>query len=210
MIDDTPMQRLLAELRRQGIHNETVLTAMGKVPREAFVVDALKANAYENGPLPIGMGQTISQPYVVAMMTDALHVDRRMKVLEIGTGSGYQAAVLAKLCRRVYSVERHTDLLRTADKLFPALGIYNVTTRLGDGRKGWAEQAPFQRIIVTAAAPDIPPDLVAQLGVGGIMIIPVGTNPSTQELLKITRTESGLQIATLAPVKFVPLVEGVA
>lgn len=209
MTDVSPMQRLLTELRQQGIKNEAVLTAMAKVPREAFIVDALKANAYENGPLPIGMGQTISQPFVVALMTEALHVDRRMKVLEIGTGSGYQAAVLAKLCRRVYSIERHTKLLRTADKLFPSLGIYNITTRLGDGRKGWSEQAPFQRIIVTAAAPDIPPDLVAQLGVGGIMVIPVGENPVEQELLKITRTASGLQIDSLASVKFVPLVEGV-
>ena len=173
------MQRLIAELRQSGITDEKVLAAIGAVDRERFVPAPFAERAWENTALPISFGQTISQPLVVASMTEALRVGPRMKVLEIGTGSGYQAAVLAKLARRVYSIERFKPLSKEAERLLIELGIYNVVCDVGDGSKGWPGQAPFDRIIVTAAAEERPQALIDQLAVGGILIVPVGRDPTT-------------------------------
>lgn len=200
--------RLLMELRRQGISDTRTLGAIERVPRDVFVAEPFLDQAYENTALPIACGQTVSQPLVVAMMTQALAVTDRMKVLEVGTGSGYQAAVLAQLCRRVYTIERHKPLLRQAEERFKRLRIHNITSKIGDGSRGWPEQAPFERIMVTAAAHDIPPALVEQLAIGGIMVLPMGD--FDQDLIKVTKTEHGLDIEHLGGVRFVPLVEGVA
>lgn len=200
--------RLLMELRRQGISDTRTLGAIERVPRDVFVAEPFLDQAYENTALPIACGQTVSQPLVVAMMTQALAVNDRMKVLEVGTGSGYQAAVLAQLCRRVYTIERHKPLLRQAEERFKRLRIHNITSKIGDGSRGWPEQAPFERIMVTAAAHDIPPALVEQLAIGGIMVLPMGD--FDQDLIKVTKTEHGLDIEHLGGVRFVPLVEGVA
>ncbi|MBL4864560.1 MAG: protein-L-isoaspartate(D-aspartate) O-methyltransferase [Rhodobiaceae bacterium] len=204
--------RLIMALRRQGIRDARVLSAIERVAREAFITGAFQEQAYDDHALPIECGQTISQPYVVAFMTEKLEVGDRMKVLEIGTGSGYQAAVLAQLCRRVYTIERYRTLLDDAVKRFASLGYHNVTAMVGDGGKGWPEQAPFDRIIVTAAAPEIPLELVNQLKIGGIMVVPVDVNAGRdgQQLVKLTRTEEGIDREDLLPVRFVPLVEGVA
>ena len=202
--------RLIMELRKEGIADTEVLSAIERVPRECFVLAGFEDQAYANTALPIEQGQTISQPYVVAFMTHALEVGKRMKVLEIGTGSGYQAAVLSKLCRRVYTVERYPSLLRTAEKRFHDLGLHNITTRLGDGAKGWPDQAPFPRIIVTAAADEAPPALLAQLDVGGVMVAPIEGKSRGQQVVRVRRTETGYESETLLPVRFVPLVEDVA
>jgi protein-L-isoaspartate(D-aspartate) O-methyltransferase len=202
------MQRLIAELRQSGIADEAVLAAIGAVDRERFVSAPFAERAWENTALPISFGQTISQPLVVAAMTEALRVGPRMKVLEIGTGSGYQAAVLAKLARRVYSIERFKPLSKEAERLLLNLGIYNVVCDVGDGSKGWPGQAPFDRIIVTAAAEERPQALIDQLAVGGILIVPVGRDPTAQVVERIVKSESGLQRDTLMPVRFVPLVTG--
>jgi protein-L-isoaspartate(D-aspartate) O-methyltransferase len=198
--------RLLMQLRRAGIAETDVLSAIERIPREVFVPKAFEDQAYENTALPIGKGQTLSQPEVVAVMTQALAVDRRLKVLEVGTGSGYQAAVLSRLCRRLYTIERHKELLEDAEARFLKLRLHNITTRVGDGAEGWPEQAPFSRIIVTAAAAQVPGALIDQLGPGGIMVVPVGRRSGVQELLRLTRTESGVQEENLGPVRFVPLV----
>lgn len=206
---DPRVIRLLMELRRQGIADTRVLAAIEKVPRDLFVAAPFLDQAYENHALPIACGQTVSQPYIVALMTEALEVSDRTKVLEIGTGSGYQSAVLAQLCRRVYTIERHKPLLAEAEQRFKTLRIHNITTRLGDGSRGWPEQAPFERIMVTAAAHDIPPVLVEQLKVGGIMVLPVGDIASgAQDLVRVVRLADGIDIQHLGPVRFVPLVEG--
>jgi protein-L-isoaspartate(D-aspartate) O-methyltransferase len=202
------MQRLLAELRTQGISDEAVLAAIGAVDREKFVSGTFTERAWENTALPIAFGQTISQPLVVAAMTEALRVGSRMKVLEIGTGSGYQAAVLAKLARRIYSIERFRPLSREAERRLLDCGIYNVVCDIGDGSKGWPQQAPFDRIIVTAAAEERPQALIDQLAVGGILIVPVGRDPTSQVIERIVKSERGLQRDTLMPVRFVPLVAG--
>ncbi|MGC2854083.1 protein-L-isoaspartate(D-aspartate) O-methyltransferase [Novispirillum sp. DQ9] len=209
MSEDERWARLIMDLRQAGMTDLRVLEALERVPRDAFVEPSLLGDAYDNRALPIGCGQTISQPLVVGLMTQALEVGERMKVLEIGTGSGYQAAVLSRLCRRVYSIERHRDLWLTAQRRFAALGIHNVTTQLGDGWKGWPEQAPFDRIIVTAAASEIPDALKDQLVVGGIMVIPVGAEYETQELLQVRKTEKGLDVRPMFPVRFVPMLHGV-
>ena len=200
--------RLIMELRRQGITDARVLGAIERVPREAFVPETFRDQAYENTALPIGRDQTISQPAVVAFMTQELKIDDRMRVLEIGTGSGYQAAVLAKLCRRVYSIERHRELLADAEAKFHELRINNVTTRHGDGTKGWPEQAPLDRIIVTAAAArDVPQALLDQLAPDGIMIAPMGDNARDQHLFRFMFGEDGiLNREKLWPVRFVPLI----
>jgi protein-L-isoaspartate(D-aspartate) O-methyltransferase len=200
--------RLLMELRRGGIGDARVLGALERIPRELFVPATFADQAYENVALPIGNGQTVSQPLVVAHMTEALEVGPRHKVLEIGTGSGYQTAVLAKLCRRVYSIERHRELLREAEQRLAKLRIHNVTLRFGDGTKGWPEQAPFDRIIVTAAAPELPAVLADSLTIGGILIAPVGEDRREQQLLRIRRSETGLTTEELGAVRFVPLVAG--
>jgi protein-L-isoaspartate(D-aspartate) O-methyltransferase len=202
------MVRLLMELRGLGVTDSRVLGAMERVPRDAFVPAAFRDQAWENVALPIGQAQTISQPLVVALMTQALEVGERHKVLEIGTGSGYQAAILAKLCRRVFTIERHRALLREAEKRFAELKLHNVTTRFGDGSKGWPEQQPFDRIIVTAAAPAVPQVLIDSLTEGGILVAPVGEERRDQQLLRIGRTKDGVVTEDLGPVRFVPLVEG--
>jgi protein-L-isoaspartate(D-aspartate) O-methyltransferase len=200
--------RLIMELRRAGIADQRVLSAIERVPREKFVPPTFLDQAYENVALPIGHGQTISQPYVVALMTEALELGERHKVFEVGTGSGYQTAVLARLCRRVFSIERHRALLREAEQRLAALRIHNVTLRFGDGSKGWPEQAPFDRIIVTAAAPDFPTKLVDSLVPGGILVAPVGEDRRDQQLVRVRRTETGFDTEALGAVRFVPLVAG--
>lgn len=198
------------DLRRQGITDQRVLSAMERVPRDMFVPSTLTAHAYDNNALPIECGQTISQPFVVAFMTQALAVTDRSKVLEIGTGSGYQAAVLSRLCRRVYSIERYRTLLKDAEARFKALGITNITAMVGDGTRGWPEQAPFDRIIVTAAADEVPETLVSQLKIGGILVVPVSSGYDIQTLVRIIRQDDGYEREDLVPVRFVPLVSGIA
>jgi len=203
--------RLIMKLRKAGIHDTNVLAAIERVPREAFIPPMFHDQAYEDTALPIGRGQTISQPLVVASMTQSLQLNDRHKVLEIGTGSGYQAAILAKLCRRVYSIERHKPLLETAEQRLYALRIRNITCKAGDGMKGWVEQAPFDRIIVTAAAAAEPPQaLLDQMSVGGIMIIPMGRDKSSQFIYRIIRHEEGYSCEQMMPVRFVPLLPEVA
>ncbi|MAL80166.1 MAG: protein-L-isoaspartate O-methyltransferase [Sneathiella sp.] len=212
-MNDNPAQkiRLIMELRRQGISNTDVLSAVERVPRDVFVPPTFRDRAYENIALPIASGQTISQPYIVAYMTQLLNLDKRRKVLEIGTGSGYQTAILARLSRRVYSIERYRNLLETAEKAFEELKITNITARVGDGYKGWPEQAPFDRILVTAAAEEVPQALIDQLAPDGIMVLPVGRDSTSQHILRITRDEAGnLSEEVLLPVRFVPMVQGVA
>jgi protein-L-isoaspartate(D-aspartate) O-methyltransferase len=199
--------RLVMKLRRSGIRDATVLSAMEAIPRDLFVEEMFVEHAYDDTALPINCGQTISQPTIVARMTEALLLKPRMKVLEIGTGSGYQAAILAKLSRMVYTIERHRDLLAVAEQRFLHLRITNIVTKRGDGSKGWKEAAPFERIIVTAAADNIPGKLVDQLAVGGVMVIPVGENVAQQELLRLTKSEDGKTLTeTLMDVRFVPLI----
>jgi len=199
---------LIMQLRRRGIRDTGVLRAIERVPREMFVDPAFAGHAYQDIALPIECGQTISQPYVVAFMTEKLELDRTHKVLEIGTGSGYQAAVLSHLCRRVYTVERWRELQKSADRRFAALGITNVTAIIGDGWLGWPPQAPFDRIIVTAAAAEAPAALVEQLKVGGRMIIPLGEDRDRQSLVQIEKSADGLTKASVLPVRFVPLMRG--
>jgi protein-L-isoaspartate(D-aspartate) O-methyltransferase len=202
--------RLIMELRQNGIADHRVLVAVERTPRHLFVPLAFREQAYDNIALPIAQGQTISQPYVVARMTEILQVTDRTKVLEIGTGSGYQAAVLARLCRRVYTVERYRSLLKEAEQRFTELGLTNITTRVGDGYKGWPEQAPFERILVTAAAAAVPQALKDQLAIGGIIVIPV-ERADGQYVARISREADGsFREEDLLPVRFVPLVEGIA
>jgi protein-L-isoaspartate(D-aspartate) O-methyltransferase len=200
--------RLIMELRRAGIGDARVLGAIERTPRELFVPEQFQDQAYENVALPISSGQTISQPYVVALMTEKLELTGREKVLEIGTGSGYQAAVLARLARRVFTVERYRALAREAEQRFAALGLGNIVTLFADGSNGWPEQAPFDRIIVTAAARMIPPTLVDQLAPGGIMVLPVGPEHRDQRLMRVRCGESGCDSEELCLVRFVPLVGG--
>ncbi len=207
MYDPSKKIRLLMELRRAGINDTAVLSAVENVPRDLFVPDAFRDRAYEDTALPIACGQTISQPYVVAFMTAALEVQRRMLVLEIGTGSGYQTAVLSPLVRRVYTIERQRDLLGEANARFKQLGLTNVVTRFGDGFKGWPEVAPFDRIIGTAAAPVVPMNLVRQLSEGGMMIIPVGLS-GNQTITKVIRRGDSYEASPLMPVRFVPMLDG--
>ena len=199
--------RLIMALRGMGVVEADVLSAMERVPRELFVPTALSQHAYENASLPIALEQTISQPYIVARMTAALELTGRERVLEIGTGSGYQAAILSFLCRRVYSIERLRPLLVEAENRFRKLRITNVTSKFGDGAKGWPEGAPFDRVILTCAPPEIPATLLNQLKTGGIMVAPEGRDRE-QSLVVIRRTEEGFERRELLPVRFVPLVEG--
>lgn len=203
----TEKAQLIMTLRGQGIGDATVLSALESVPRELFVPPALRQHAYENASLPIALDQTISQPYVVARMTEALRLTGRERVLEIGCGSGYQAAVLTYLCRRVYSMERLKPLLVDAENRLRDLRISNISLRHGDGAKGWPEAAPFDRIILTCGSAKIPDILLQQLKIDGIMVAPEGTD-SAQQLVVITRRESGFEREVLIPVTFVPLIEG--
>ncbi|WP_172299945.1 protein-L-isoaspartate(D-aspartate) O-methyltransferase [Pseudoruegeria sp. HB172150] len=201
------MQFLFA-LRSKGVTDKRVLEAMEKIDRGEFVRGHFAERAYDDLPLPIACGQTISQPGIVGLMTQALNVQPRDKVLEVGTGSGYQAAILSLLARRVYTIERHRTLVAEARALFDRLSLSNITTIAGDGSFGLPDQSPFDRIVVTAAAEDPPGPLLAQLRVGGIMVLPVGQSDAVQSLIKVTKTESGLEYDELAPVRFVPLIEG--
>jgi len=201
------MQFLFA-LRSRGVTNSRVLAAMEAIDRGLFVKGIFEDRAYEDMPLPIASGQTISQPSVVGLMTQALDVQPKSKVLEVGTGSGYQAAILAKLGRRIYTVDRHRALVQQARAVFESLDLHNITVIAGDGSHGLPEQAPFDRIIVTAAAEDPPGPLLAQMAIGGIMVLPVGQSDAVQTLLKVTRLRSGYDYEELMPVRFVPLLEG--
>ncbi|WP_227285090.1 protein-L-isoaspartate(D-aspartate) O-methyltransferase [Boseongicola sp. H5] len=209
-LDAERKMQFLFALRSKGVTDARTLDAMEKVDRGEFVRGHFETRAYDDMPLPISCGQTISQPSVVGLMTQALNVQPRDKVLEVGTGSGYQAAVLSHLARRVYSVDRHRTLIREAEKRLAAQDIHNVTVMTGDGCFGLPEQAPFDRILVTAAAEDPPGPLLAQLKEGGIMVVPVGQSDAIQSLIKVTRGPDGLQYHELLPVRFVPLIEGVA
>jgi protein-L-isoaspartate(D-aspartate) O-methyltransferase len=202
--------RFLFALRSRGVTDPRVLTAMERIDRGAFVTGLFAGRAYEDMPLPIACGQTISQPSVVGLMTQALAVAPRDTVLEVGTGSGYQAAILSQLARRVYTVDRHRRLVREAMEVFRSLGLTNITTLAADGSHGLPEQGPFDRILVTAAAEDAPGPLLAQLKIGGIMVLPVGQSDAVQSLIKVTRREDGLHYEELRPVRFVPLVGGMA
>ncbi|MEM9524080.1 MAG: protein-L-isoaspartate(D-aspartate) O-methyltransferase [Pseudomonadota bacterium] len=202
--------RFLFALRSKGITDARVLTAMEKIDRGPFIRGLFTERAYEDTPLPIPCGQTISQPSIVGLMTQALNVSPRDKVLEVGTGSGYQAAILSLLARRVYTIDRHRRLARDAQGRLDRLNLTNVTVMTGDGSFGLPEQAPFDRILITAAAEDPPGPLLAQLRIDGIMVLPVGQSDAVQSLIKVTRTEKGFDYTELRPVRFVPLVEGIA
>ncbi len=203
------MQFLYA-LRSKGVTDKAVLSAMEATDRSLFVTGLFSDQAYGDMPLPIACGQTISQPSVVGLMTQALKLSDRDKVLEVGTGSGYQAAILSRLVRRVYTVDRHRRLVQEARARFEALGLTNITALVSDGCFGLAEQAPFDRILVTAAAEDPPGPLLAQLRIGGIMVLPVGQSDAVQRLIRVHRTETGYDYEELLKVRFVPLVEGLA
>lgn len=204
---EAKMQFLFA-LRSKGVTDARVLTAMERVDRAMFVKGIFADRAYEDMPLPIASGQTISQPSVVGIMTQALNVTSRDKVLEVGTGSGYQAAILSHLARRVYTIDRYRRLVTDAKAIFERLDLTNVIPFVGDGSFGLPDQAPFDRILVTAAAEDPPGPLLAQLRVGGIMVLPVGQSDAVQSLIRVIRTEDGFDYDELRPVRFVPLVEG--
>ncbi len=198
--------KLVEQLRERGIRDERVLAAIAHTPRDIFVGPSDRVGAYQDIPLPIGCGQTISQPYVVAYMTEKLGVESGQDILEIGTGSGYQTVILAGLCRHVYTIERYDPLLEEAKGRFAELGIENVTAKAGDGSKGWPEPRAFDRIIVTAAASEMPHPLIDQLKAGGRMILPVGKRVSEQSLVLVEKTETGVETHELLPVRFVPLI----
>ena len=201
---------LILRFRRAGITDQAVLQAIESVPRDVFVPAESRADAYAERALPIDCGQTISAPLIVGMMTAALDLDEGDRVLEIGTGTGYQTAVLARLCRRVYTIDRFRTLVSAAESRFRTLRITNITTLVGDGTKGWPEQSPFDRIIVTAAAETVPEPLLSQVRVGGIIVAPVGPQDGVQKLLRIERTDTGYETRDLADVRFVPLIPGKA
>lgn len=210
MTDDPAERKMqfLYTLRSRGVTDNRVLSAMEQVDRAPFVRGIFSERAYEDTPLPIACGQTISQPSVVGLMTQALKLSPRDKVLEIGTGSGYQAAILSRLVRRVYTLDRHQRLVREARALFEELNLANITAITADGSYGLPDQAPFDRIIVTAAAEDPPGPLLAQLKIGGIMVVPVGQSDAVQSLIRVRKGEDGLVYDELLPVRFVPLLEG--
>lgn len=210
--DDEKSQsaRLILSLRSAGVTDARTLSALETIPRDLFVPRIFQERAWEDSALPIACGQTISQPFIVGLMTQALGVESRHRVLEIGTGSGYQTAVLSKLARYVYTVERYRTLLNEAEGRLNTLGVKNVITRFGDGAEGWPEQAPFDRVMVTAAAPEDPHTLLDQLKPGGVLVAPVGRGP-VQSLRRYTGDgEDGWKAELLCDVRFVPLLEGVA
>lgn len=201
---DAERTRMVDEqLRARDIRSARVLDAMRKVPRHLFVPEPQRLQAYSDFPLPIGYGQTISQPYIVGFMTQALDVERGHRVLEVGTGSGYQAAVLGALAQEVYTIEIVAPLAERARETLAGLGYRNVHVRTGNGYLGWPEHAPYDRIMVTAAPDEVPPALVQQLKIGGLMAIPVGT--VTQELRILRRTSTGMETLDTLPVRFVPM-----
>ena len=207
MTPSTRKIRLILDLRRRGITNTDLLSAFERVPREDFVPDAFLDQCYEDIALPIGYGQTVSQPSVVATMLQALEIEAGHKVLEIGMGSGYQTALLTYLCRRVYAIELHKELQREAEKRLYALKRNNFTSMAGDGSLGWPQQAPFARIISAAAADDVPRKLAEQLDDGGILILPIGGEKEIQKIVKVVRVGDEFEIEDLGPVRFVPLVQ---
>lgn len=208
MTEDRRRSQLLQTLRDQGITDERVLAAVAAVPREVFVERPFAGEAYADTALPIACGQSISQPYIVALMTESLKVEPASRVLEIGTGSGYQTAVLSHLAGQVFTIERHEALAGQAGERFGTLGLSNITQQVGDGTQGIPASAPYDRIMVTAAAREVPQPLLDQLAVGGLMVIPVEERPGKQDLWRITRDERGFSREHLLPVRFVPLVEG--
>ena len=207
MTPSTRKIRLILDLRRRGITNTELLSAFERVPREDFVPEAFLDQCYEDIALPIGYGQTVSQPSVVAMMLQALEIEPIHKVLEIGMGSGYQTALLTYLCRRVYAIELNKELRRQAEKRLYALSRNNFTSITGDGSLGWAQQAPFARIISAAATADVPQELVEQLQDGGILILPLGGEKEVQQISKVIRNGRRYDIEDLGPVRFVPLLQ---
>jgi protein-L-isoaspartate(D-aspartate) O-methyltransferase len=202
--------RLMEGLREQGVSDPGVLSAIASTPRDLFTPDLFQERAFEDQALPIACGQTISQPYIVGLMTQALRIEKRSRVLEIGTGSGYQTTILSRLARLVYSVERYRTLMSAAEARFQALGLTNVITRFGDGGQGWPEQAPFDRVMVTAAAPEDPRVLLAQLKPNGVLVAPVGRGPVQNLNRYVGDGEGGFTVETLMEVRFVPLLDGVA
>jgi protein-L-isoaspartate(D-aspartate) O-methyltransferase len=197
------LEMVETQIERRGVRDSWVLDAMRTVPRHEFVPEDYRDRAYDDGPLPIGWDQTISQPYIVAIMTELLQIDSTSRVLEVGTGSGYQAAVLAEIAAEVYTIEIVEPLCHRADSVLSALKYDSVHVRCGDGYQGWSEVAPFDGIIVTAAPDHVPQPLIDQLAVGGNLVIPVGTY--YQELRRITKTESGVTERSVIPVRFVPM-----
>jgi protein-L-isoaspartate(D-aspartate) O-methyltransferase len=204
------MGRLILALRSQGVMESKVLDAIEATPRELFVPELFQDRSWEDTALPIACGQTISQPFIVGLMTQALEVEPRHRVLEIGTGSGYQTAVLARLARYVYTVERYRTLLAEAEARLKKLELLNIITRFGDGGEGWPEQAPFDRIMITAAAPGEPKKLLAQLKPNGILVAPVGRGAVQALVRYVADGQGGFRRESLGEVRFVPLVEGVA
>lgn len=204
------VETLIASLRRNGISDEPVLSAISRVPREAFVDAALASDAYADEALPIACRQTISQPFVVAYMTQALELQPHHYVLEIGTGSGYQAAILSQLCRQVRTIERYADLHRSASERLSRLGYRNVLTKWGDGYAGWPEAAPFDRILVTAAATELPKALLAQLAPDGVMVLPMGASIADQYIHRLRNRGGAWDDEKLIAVRFVPMLAGTA
>lgn len=206
---DPRVIQLVMSLRGSGVTDRHVLGAIERTPRNVFVPDRFLDHAFDDRALPIDCGQTISQPLIVGLMTQLLSVDDRCKVLEIGTGSGYQAAILSRLARRVYTIERYRTLAKEAEARFAELRLTNITPRIGDGTKGWPEQAPFDRIIVTAGAPVRPDTLLAQLKPGGVAVIPVNNDRGSQTLIRYTKTDADtLDEEAVMDVRFVPLIDG--
>jgi protein-L-isoaspartate(D-aspartate) O-methyltransferase len=212
MTDSRAIELVMA-LRKQGITDTRVLSAIETIPRDVFVDQPFETQAYANSALPIACGQTISQPYIVAFATQALEIEPKHRVLELGTGSGYQAAILSPLCRMVYTVERHKPLLAQAEERFKKIHLTNIVTRHADGLKGWPEAAPFDRILLSAAIAEVPQILIDQLKPAGILIAPVGGDAQSargvsQSLTKIVKGEHGIKREDLLPVMYVPMIEG--
>ncbi len=210
MNDNEKKLKLILGIKKRGIKDNRVLNLIETIDRGIFLDGIFKARSLDDVPLPINCGQTISQPSIVAMMTEKLELTKRCKVLEIGTGSGYQTAILSKLSRRVYTIERHENLKKNAEKLLSRNGFKNITTLLGDGSLGIESQAPFDRIILTAAAEDIPQILLQQLRIGGIMVLPIGLPQSDQTLIRLRKNATQVVYDEIAKVRFVPLMEGIA
>lgn len=208
--EDTRLARLILSLRSQGVTEPAVLNAIEKTPRDRFTPDLFKDRSWEDSALPIACGQTISQPFIVGLMTQALTLEPRARVLEVGTGSGYQTAVLSRLARLVYTIERYRTLMSEAEARFKEMDLTNIITKFGDGGLGWPEQAPFDRILVTAAAPSEPKTLLSQLKASGVLVAPVGKGP-VQRLIRYAGDGGGsFKAEVLCEVRFVPLLDGVA